>query len=106
MNIEQNKFGLTDRSIETLFSIFNKYPDIQLVHLFGSRAKGTYKPGSDIDLAIINTGLEPRTISRVLSDCEESNLPVYVDLVDFNSLTNQDLIDHIKRVGVVFYERN
>ena len=100
---ENNRYGLSERSIQELYAIFKKHPDIRRVHLFGSRAKGNYKTGSDIDLAVINTGLQPKTISRVLSECAESSLPVAVDLVDFNALTNQAFIDHIKRVGVLFY---
>lgn len=82
--------------------ILSRYPDITEVRVFGSRAKGNYKPGSDIDLAIMNQGLAPKTIVRVLSDCAESSLPIVVDLVDFHAITNPDFIEHIQRVGVVF----
>jgi predicted nucleotidyltransferase len=98
--------GLSERSIQTLSVIFSKYPDISEVHLFGSRAMGNFKAGSDIDLAIMNKGLQDKTVSRVLSDCAESSLPVAVDLVDFHSLTNPELIEHIKRIGVLFYKTN
>ena len=98
--------GLSERSIQTLYSIFGKYPDISEVHLFGSRAKGNFKAGSDIDLAIMNKGILTKTVSRVLSDCAESSLPVAVDLVDFNGLTNPEFIEHIKRIGVLFYKTN
>ncbi|RYG40927.1 MAG: nucleotidyltransferase domain-containing protein [Chitinophagaceae bacterium] len=104
--ISQNTFGLTQRSIKELHTIFSKYPDITRVNIFGSRAKGNYKTGSDIDLAIINEGLSPKTISRVLGECNESSLPVKVDLVDFNALTNPEFIDHINRIGVPFYSAN
>lgn len=100
-----NQFGLSERSMETLFSIFKRYPDITEVHLFGSRALGTYKIGSDIDLVVMNKGLQPKSISNVLADCSESSLPVSVDLVEFNSLTNAEFIDHIKRVSVLFYKK-
>jgi len=103
MSKEKNKYGLTERSIRELYAIFSKYPDVKEVHLFGSRAKGNYKTGSDIDLAVMNTGLQPKTISRVLAECAESSLPVAVDLVDFNALTYPAFIDHIQRTGILFY---
>jgi predicted nucleotidyltransferase len=103
MNATKANFGLSQRSIDELHGILSKYPDITKVHVFGSRAKGNYKPGSDIDLAIMNQGLAPRTIARVLSDCAESSLPIVVDLVDFHALTNAEFINHIQRVGVLFY---
>ena len=96
-------YGLTERSIKTLYAIFSKYPDIKQVHLFGSRAKGNFKIGSDIDLAVMNNELQAITIARVLADCAESDLPVAVDIVDFNTLSNPEFIDHIQRVGVLFY---
>lgn len=102
-NSGNNQFGLSERSMVTLFSIFKRYPDITEVYIFGSRALGTYKIGSDIDLVVMNNGLQPKSISNVLADCSESSLPVSVDLIDFNALSNADLIGHIKRVGVLFY---
>ena len=89
----------------TLYSIFKRYTDITEVYIFGSRALGTYKIGSDIDLVVMNNGLQPKSISSVLADCSESSLPVSVDLVDLHALTNAEFIAHIKRVGVVFYKR-
>jgi predicted nucleotidyltransferase len=101
-SVEPKKFGLTERSFTELKQIFAKYPDIREVYLFGSRAKGTYHVGSDIDLAIMNTDVQPRTLVKVLADCHESSLPNSVDLVDFNALTNTVLKEHIQRVGVHF----
>ncbi len=97
------KFGLSQRSMQELEQIFAKYPDIREVYIFGSRAKGTYHIGSDIDLAIINTDIQPNTLVKVLADCAESSLPNTVDLVDYNALTNPEFKDHIQRVGVLFY---
>lgn len=100
-----NVFGLTERDLSTIKGILQKYPEIDHVVIFGSRAKGTYKPGSDIDLAVMNTGGLPQTIARISSDLEESNLPYSVDLVYFPFLENQDFISHIKRIGAPFYTR-
>lgn len=96
-------FGLSQRSLQTLYDILSKYTDIQEVYIFGSRAKGNFRPGSDIDLAVMNSGLDPKTITNVLNDCAESSLPEMVDLVDFTTLTHPDFIQHIERVGQLFY---
>lgn len=100
------EFGLSQRDMETLHKIFQHYPDIGAVTLFGSRAKGNHNPGSDIDLAVMNTGLEATTIRRASSDCEESSLPYRVDLLDYHSITHPKLKDHIDRVGVPFYQKS
>jgi len=99
-------YGLAERDIQTIQDIFCKYPEVLVVHIFGSRAKGTSKPGSDIDLAIMNKLAGTKVVLRLNNDFEESSLPYKVDLVDFHSLTNPSFIDHIKRVGKVFYQRD
>ena len=90
--------------MQTLHDILYKYPEVLLVHIFGSRANGTSKPGSDIDLAIMNKGINSKTLLKLKSDFEESSLPYKVDLVDFHTLTNQDFIEHIKQAGTIFYQ--
>jgi predicted nucleotidyltransferase len=102
---EQVTHGLSERDMLTITGILRKYPDIWRVCLFGSRAKGTFHSGSDIDLAIMNAGLRETTIRRLKSDFEESSLPYFVDVVDFPSITHEALKDHILRVGVLIYER-
>ena len=99
------KFGLKERDIKTIEGIFIKHSDVEEVHLFGSRAKGNYKSGSDIDLAIITEAILPKTISIITTEFEESSLPFKVDLVHFPTLKSADFIDHIKRVGIVFYKK-
>jgi len=99
-----SNFGLTDRDTLTIRSIFEKYRDVSLVHLFGSRAKGNYKPGSDIDLAIMNTDVDPKTGRNLMRELEESSLPYRVDLIDYHAITHRELQEHIDRVGQLFYE--
>lgn len=98
-------FGLTERDLNTIFSILRKYEAISLVHVFGSRALGTHKPGSDIDLAIMNDGVPDKTFVQLQGDFSESSLPYRVDLVDFTRLTHKEFTDHIQRVGLVFYRK-
>jgi predicted nucleotidyltransferase len=98
-----NTAGLTERSFRELQGLLSRYPDIEEVVLFGSRAKGTFHSGSDVDLAIMNTGLHPETIPQLLDAISESSIPYQVDVVDFHSLRNPDLLDHILRVGLPFF---
>ncbi len=102
---EKNAFGLTDRDIKTLQDIFKKHPDVQKVFIFGSRAKGTYKPGSDVDLAIMNEGVKDTFIREMESDFEDSSLPYTVDLVNYHTIKHPELKNHIDRVGLPFYEK-
>jgi len=95
--------GLTERDKVSIHDIFNKFPEVKKILLFGSRAKGNYKNGSDIDLAIKDSKLGSKTIGQIKSEFEESSIPYKVDLVDYNTITNLDFRDHIDRVGIVYF---
>ncbi len=98
--------GLSPRDINTIHSILSKYSLIKTVLLFGSRAKGNYKQGSDIDLAIMNEGLEVTTIQKIIADFEDSTLPYFTDIVNYNQVREPSLREHIDRVGIKIFERN
>ncbi|GHT53461.1 hypothetical protein FACS189446_0920 [Bacteroidia bacterium] len=99
------KFGLTNRDMETIQNIFEKYPVINTVYVFGSRAKNTHKSGSDIDLAVMDGNLPIKTLLRLKNDFEESSLPYFVDIVNYADLKNPDLKQHILRVGQNIYSK-
>lgn len=95
--------GLTSEDIEIIHSIFRKYPSVKHVKIFGSRANGRYKNGSDIDLVILNNDFKCEDIASIRSDFEESALPYFVDIIDYKSITNNNLKDHINSIGLEFY---
>ena len=76
------------------------------VVVYGSRAKGTFNEWSDVDLAITESNIERPLIGQIISEINNSNFPyLVVDLQDFSKLKNQQFIEHINRVGKVFYNR-
>ncbi len=95
--------GLTERDLATIKDIFNKYADIKSVRIFGSRSNGTYHPGSDIDLAIMNEIVDKRIQFRLKGEFEESSLPYFVDVVIFTDLSNPALSRHIIEAGLEIY---
>ena len=98
------KYGLSDRTLHTLDSIFRKYPDIRQGILYGSRAKGNYRNGSDIDVSLKTGGNFTFTdLLRIAADFEDSDMPYFVDVSVYNKLSSQDLKAHIDRVGKVLY---
>jgi uncharacterized protein len=98
-------FGLTLRDMQTIQEILLRYPEIQTVMLFGSRAKGNFNAGSDIDLAIINEGVSEKTIQSLLSDFEDSTLPYFVDVISYATLTDSSLKAQINKTGKLLYQR-
>ena len=98
-------FGLSDQTLAVIRQILADYPAVKKAILYGSRAKGNYRKGSDIDLTLIGDGLDHRILGEIAGRLEESPIPYQVDLSLWEQIDNQNLLDHIERVGVVFYER-
>lgn len=96
-------FGLTQSVIAKLGSVFAHYPEVAEVRLYGSRAKGNFHQGSDIDLTIMDDGVSDKQLLHMESDIDDLLLPYSVDLSLFRHIDNRDLIDHIERVGKTFY---
>lgn len=86
-------FGLRESEVELIKKELAKI-GIKNPIIFGSRAKGNYKKGSDIDIAIVGDELKANYILN-----EEVNLPYYFDVVNLEKITNKELLEHIKRVG-------
>ncbi|MDP2189298.1 MAG: nucleotidyltransferase domain-containing protein [Sphingobacteriaceae bacterium] len=97
-------FGLSERELKTVQGVFSNFPEVKLVYVYGSRAKGNFKSGSDIDLAILEPATDLRLRSKLQSLFDDSHLPMRVDLVDFQSLESDSLKSHIMRVGRCIYQ--
>ncbi len=98
-------FGLKEEQINKILSVFALEKKITEVILFGSRAKGKYKPGSDIDLALKGNDLNLNIILKLHNKLDDLNLPYKFDLILFKNINDKDVLDHIKRVGISFYKR-
>src|SRR5438477_5883310 len=94
------KHGLTDKTIAQVINVLAGFPEIQRAVLFGSRAKGTHKRGSDIDLAVIGDKLDWRTVGRIDSALDDLPVPYRFSLVRFGKRTDPDVAAHIQRVGI------
>jgi predicted nucleotidyltransferase len=97
--------GLTTTTVERLQSALAHYPEVEKAVLYGSRAKGTYRPGSDIDLTLCGGDLNHTLLTRIDSEMDDLLLPYQIDLSLMSSLSHPALLDHIRRVGVVLYEK-
>ena len=99
------KYGLKSAVIEQLKHVFAGHPEIEQVILYGSRAKGTHRNGSDIDLCMRGGSLTLPLQAKIEGELDDLLLPYKIDLSVFHQLDNADLIDHINRVGVEFYRK-
>ena len=99
-------YGLTSDTIAKIKQAFAKIEAIDKVILYGSRAKGNYRKGSDIDITLIGKDLTlNNSVYPLMEELEELYLPYTFDISIFKHIDNQNLIKHIDRVGKIFYEK-
>ena len=98
-------YGLKKETINKINMIFSKYNEVDEVILYGSRAKGNWKKGSDIDLTLKGEKIQLKIMNKISLDLDDLLLPYFLDISIFHQISNPDLVDHIERVGVVLYKR-
>lgn len=97
--------GLSPSVVARISAVFAAHPSVEKAILYGSRAKGSQKESSDIDLALVGSGLEESELLRIDAELDDLLLPYQIDLCLLEAIENPDLRDHIARVGKVFYSR-
>lgn len=97
--------GLSDLDLTLIVFQLKKNQHIEKAILFGSRAKGTFHKGSDVDIALIGYGISLDDILNITSEIENLDLPYKFDLIIYDRIKEQGLIDHINRVGKVLFQR-
>jgi len=98
--------GLSDSVIQKICGVLTRYPQVEKAVLYGSRAKGSHRKGSDIDLTLC--GGADLTLSvrhTIATELDDLFLPYMIDLSIFRDIGDSDLIEHIQRVGTILYER-
>ncbi len=98
-------YGLTDEILSRISGVFACHPEIEKAILYGSRAKGNYRTGSDIDLTLTGDNLTLTVLNRVDYELDELLLPYSFDLSILEQIDNVRLQEHIDRVGEIIYRR-
>lgn len=100
-----NGHGLSRQTVERIQEVLTHHPEVGSAVLFGSRAKGTARPGSDIDLALYGEGLNWRVLGRIEDELDDLLLPYSFSLLHHDRQTDSEVAAHIARVGLPFYQR-
>ena len=100
------EYGLSQKIIKEINTVFRKFEEVEKAVLYGSRAKGNYKPGSDIDITLKGEKLNLQLLNKIDIDLDDLLLPYMFDISIYDHISNNDLRDHIQRVGKVFYKKN
>lgn len=100
------RYGLKEEEWDMLCNVFAKNPRIEKVILYGSRAKGTYKPFSDVDITLVGEELSLNDLADTINAIDDLLLPYMFDVSLYQKLKSPELLDHISRRGVVTYKNN
>ncbi|OGQ94815.1 MAG: hypothetical protein A2521_09935 [Deltaproteobacteria bacterium RIFOXYD12_FULL_57_12] len=100
------RFGLQEVVIQKIQAVFAHYPQVERAVLYGSRAKGNFRNGSDIDLTLHGgEDLTAGVLCKIINELDDLLLPYTIDLSHFNEIRDPDVVEHIQRVGITFYEK-
>ena len=100
------KYGLENSAISQIISILESNLKIEKIVLFGSRAKGNFQNGSDVDLSLMGKELTLNDILNASIEIDELALPYKFDLIIYNRIKEKALLEHIDRVGITLFERD
>ncbi|MGR5167051.1 nucleotidyltransferase family protein [Vibrio astriarenae] len=92
--------GLKPHQYKLIEDIVLRHPLVEEAWVFGSRALGTFKDSSDIDLALDGAGVSITTIAQIQDELEQSSLPYRVDVLIKRSITSEALMAHIRQHGI------
>lgn len=98
-------YGLTDIELQKLTVVLSSAENVKKAILYGSRAKGNYKTFSDIDITLVGDSLSRRDLNAVSRALDDLLLPYQIDLSLYDTLKNEDLIEHINHYGVEIFVR-
>lgn len=100
------RFGLKESTVQKICDVFARYPQVEKAVLYGSRAKGSHKNRSDIDLSLYGgKELTLNVLYLIMNDIDDLLLPYTIDLSIFHDIGDPDVAAHIQRVGVPFYQK-
>jgi predicted nucleotidyltransferase len=99
------KYGLSNNIITNITTVFKQFPTIEAVYLYGSRAKGSFKKSSDIDLILKGNQLDLSELTNIMTKLDDLLLPYQFDVAIYHQINNEELLDHIDRVGINIYSR-
>lgn len=100
------EFGLTDNTLRKIRDVLAGYADVEKAIIYGSRAKGNYHNGSDIDLTLFGDSLDENQCADIADALDELLLPYMIDLSLYALIDHNELKKHIERVGRVLYQKS
>ncbi len=99
------EYGLSKETVTKINGVFSRFKEVDEAILYGSRAKGNFKSGSDVDLTLKGEKVKLKLLDKISIYIDDLLLPYTFDISIFHQITNSDLVQHSERVGMVFYKK-
>ncbi len=100
-----DNFGLPEQTVKIITNCFENVPELDAVKIFGSRAKGNFKPHSDIDFVLYGKSLTPQLVNKISAELDELPTPYTFDVHWDLEITNEKLRENINATGIIFYNK-
>lgn len=100
------RLGIKKELLDDLIDIFTNFKSIEKAVIFGSRANGTYRQASDIDIALYSTNISSKELNIIIDAVNNLNTALEFDIINYYNLTKEKLIINIDNEGVIIYERS
>lgn len=104
-NEQENEFGLYPHELEKIKAIFGEFEEIEEVWIFGSRSMGNFRFNSDFDLALVGEAVNRSIVNAVKGRLEDIFFPLSFDVVDYKTVTHENLLKHIREEGSLWYKK-
>ncbi|SEG20890.1 nucleotidyltransferase family protein [Algoriphagus boritolerans] len=102
----KNKFGLLESDLTWIVEVISSHRQVEQAFIFGSRAKGNFRPGSDVDLALKGKNLDFETVSKISYILnEETLMPYKFDVINYHRIQEPELVLYIDRIGIEVFNR-
>jgi len=98
-------YGLETEDTERIIAVFRSFPEVEKAILYGSRAKGNYREGSDIDICLAGSKLDLSVSNDIAGKIYDLKLPYLFDISIYHQVSNPELLDHINRIGITLFDR-
>jgi uncharacterized protein len=106
LELRTDNCQLKKREIDQISKFLVEFTEVDRLILFGSRAMGNAKLGSDLDLAVVGARVNDRIMSKITDSFEnKTNLPYLIDLIHFDKIESLNLLEHITQFGKTIYQR-
>ena len=98
-------YGLETEDVERIIAVIASFPEVEKAILYGSRAKGNYREGSDIDICLSGVKLNLSVMNAISQSIYNLRLPYLFDISIYHQISNPDLLEHINRAGIILFDR-